>query len=157
MKCTCLRCILLAPANKVWGKVMFLHVYTCLSFLFRGGSLYDVTSCMAAWSHVPSRRSLSLVPCGVCLPGVCLYGVWLQGKLGRRPPEPEKRAVRILLKCFLVFGWICSVQFVPSCYLLSLIFAANVVVKKRLLNEFRVMETCLCVTVVFCRQKVKTA
>ena len=32
----------------------------CLS---TGWSLYDVTSCLAPWSHVPSRWSLSLVPC----------------------------------------------------------------------------------------------
>ena len=28
-----------------------------------GGSLYDVTSSLAAWAYVPSRGSLSLVPC----------------------------------------------------------------------------------------------
>ena len=28
-----------------------------------GGSLYDVISCLAAWSHIPSRGSVSLVPC----------------------------------------------------------------------------------------------
>ena len=36
-----------------------------------GGSPYDVTSCLDAWSHVPSRGSLSLVPCSFCW-GLCL-------------------------------------------------------------------------------------
>ena len=42
---------------------MFLQV--CVSHSVHGGgrSLYDVTSCLAAWSHVPSRGSLSLGPC----------------------------------------------------------------------------------------------
>ena len=60
---------LLPPANEVWGKVMFLHMSAIL-FIGEAG-LYDVTSCLAPWSHVPSRGSLSLVPCsfqgGLCL------------------------------------------------------------------------------------------
>ena len=69
------RC-LLPPGNKVWGKVMF---YTCLSFCPHGGSgsLYDVTSCLAAWPHIPSGVSLSLAPCsflGVLRPGVSVRG-----------------------------------------------------------------------------------
>ena len=35
---------LLPPANEVWGKVIVSHV-----------SLYDVMSCLADWSHVPSE------------------------------------------------------------------------------------------------------
>ena len=56
----------LPPAN-VWGKVMFL--LACV-ILFRGGgegrSLYDDTSCLVAWSPVPSRglRLWSHVPSG---------------------------------------------------------------------------------------------
>ena len=51
---------LLLPANEVWGKVIFSQV--CVNHsVHRGGrgSLYDVTSCWAAWSHVPTRGSLS--------------------------------------------------------------------------------------------------
>ena len=43
---------LLPVANKVWGKVMFLLVSV---ILFIGVSLYDVTFCLAAWSHVPPK------------------------------------------------------------------------------------------------------
>ena len=43
--------------SEVWGQVMFLHVEGWKV------SLYDVTSCLAACSHVPSGGSLSLVPC----------------------------------------------------------------------------------------------
>ena len=55
----------------------------CLS---TGGSLYDVTSCLAAWSHVPSRGPLSLAPCsfqGVSVPGRMFFlgGFSVQGNL----------------------------------------------------------------------------
>ena len=49
---------LLPHANKIWGKVIFSQA--CVSHsVHGGGSLYDVTSCLAGWSHVPSRGSLS--------------------------------------------------------------------------------------------------
>ena len=67
----------LPPANEVWGKVMFL--LACLILFTGGGSLYDVTSCQAAWSHVPSS------PCssgGLCLEGGSLSRESLSG----RPP-----------------------------------------------------------------------
>ena len=112
------RC-LLPPGNKVWGKVMF---YTCLSFYPHGGSgsLYDVTSCLAAWPHIPSGVSLSLAPCsflGVLRPGVSVRGLGgfsVQGYLfgvsltrdprGQRPPYDKERPVRILLECILVLS-----------------------------------------------------
>ena len=58
---------------------------------FPWGSLCDVISCLAAWSHVPSRGSLSLVPCsfqGVSVQGVSVQrvsdqGVSLQESLSR--------------------------------------------------------------------------
>ena len=73
--------------------------------------MYDVTSCMAAWSHVPSRGYLSLVPCS--LQGVSAWGslsrevhVHLGSLEGDRlplpPMESEKWTVHILLECFLV-------------------------------------------------------
>ena len=69
----------LPPVNEVWGKTMFLHVSVILS---KGeGGLYDVTSCLDAWSRDPF---LSLVPRS--------FG---EGGLSR---ESKKRAVRIL--CF---------------------------------------------------------
>ena len=42
----------LPPANEVAGRLCF---YTSLSVILLRGSLYDVTSCPAAWSHVLSR------------------------------------------------------------------------------------------------------
>ena len=61
-----------------------------------GGSLYDVTSCLVAWSHVPSR--------GVSVSGpMFLRGGLCQGEpLDRDPPYGEEWAVRILLECILV-------------------------------------------------------
>ena len=62
---------LLLPAKDVWGNVLFLHLFVCSL-----GSLYDVTSCLAAWCHVPSRGVSvwdSLCPGGLCL-GVCVQG-----------------------------------------------------------------------------------
>ena len=47
----------------------------------RGGSLYDVTACLAAWSHVPSGGSLSMdvSAWGVSVQGVSVWGVSVQG------------------------------------------------------------------------------
>ena len=63
------------------------------------GSLYDVTSCLAAWCHVPFRRSLSLVPCSFwgslsLVPCSCQGGGVWYGK---------EWVVRILLECILVW------------------------------------------------------
>ena len=63
----------LLPANELWGKVMFLQVSVILSM--GGGVLYDVTSCLAAWSHVPSRGSLSLVTCSF-MGGFIVSDLW---------------------------------------------------------------------------------
>ena len=85
------------------------------------GSLYDVTSCLAAWSHVP-RRFLSLVPCsfqGVSVQGKgslsrgreslsmergsMFRGSLSMGSLSGRPhPVGEEWAVRIQLERMLV-------------------------------------------------------
>ena len=91
---------------------MFLHRSVILS---RGwGSLYDITSYLASWSHVPLRRSLSRWPLcrGSLSKGVSVQeslsrglcpGVSVQGGLCRETPslQSEKQMVRILLECFL--------------------------------------------------------
>ena len=71
---------------------MFLHMSVILSR--RRGSLNDVTSCLAAWFHVPSGRSL---PGEVSVGG---GGALCQGD----SPYSEKWTVCILLECFLVTG-----------------------------------------------------
>ena len=49
----------LPPANEVWGKVIFSQARVSHSVRGGGGvSLYNVTSCLAVWSHVPSGGSL---------------------------------------------------------------------------------------------------
>ena len=71
-----------------------------------GGSLYDVTSCLAAWSHVPSRGSLVTCSFGGTL---SWGGGSVQGDCQEEPPSPsdrgplygEERAVSILLEYFL--------------------------------------------------------
>ena len=57
--------------------------------LFTG--VYNVTSCLAAWSHVPSRGSMGLCPWshvpsrGVSVQGVSVQrGIWLGRSLSRR-------------------------------------------------------------------------
>ena len=75
---------------------MFSEV--CVSHsVHRGwGSLYDVASCLATWSHVPSRGSLSLVPCsfqgGLCHGGsLSRGGVLCSGGVSvGRPPRIRK-------------------------------------------------------------------
>ena len=81
----------LPPANEVWGKVIISEACVILVMGWGWWSLYDVTSCLAAWSHVPSwgfclwshvpsmgslfRGSLSW---GLCL-GVSVYGSLSRG------------------------------------------------------------------------------
>ena len=84
----------------------------CQSFCPRG-SLYDVTSCLGAWSHVPSVGEVS-VPGPMFLFGGLCVGVSVQGgfcsagsmsgSLSETPPPQygEEWAVHILLECFLV-------------------------------------------------------
>ena len=58
---------------------------------------------LPVWSHVPS---LGYGPGGYGPRGYGPRGYGPRGsgprKVGRYPPEPQKRAVRILLECFLV-------------------------------------------------------
>ena len=55
--------------------------------------------CLAAWSHVPSGGSLSLVPCS-------FQGVSVQGdSVGETPLYGEQRVVRILPECILVLKY----------------------------------------------------
>ena len=52
-----------------------VFIGVCLS---TGGFLYDVTSCLAVWSHVPSGGSLYLVPCSLSGGGgLCQEGGFL--------------------------------------------------------------------------------
>ena len=83
--------------NKYYRSLKQGNIFTgvCQSFCPQGGgSLYDVTSCLTTWSHVlpgkgvsvpwshiPSGRSLCLVPCS--FQGCPSMGVSLQGSLWR--------------------------------------------------------------------------
>ena len=58
----------LPPASEVWGKIIFSEA--CGSHSVHRGSLYDVTSCLAAWFHVPSVGGLHLWS-QVSLKGLC--------------------------------------------------------------------------------------
>ena len=92
---------------------MFLHLP--VSHSVHRGSLYDVTSCLAAWSHIPSEGVSVLCPMflgggggrsvsrrgpypGVSVQKGSLFrGVSVQGIAIARTLRSEKRAVRILL------------------------------------------------------------
>ena len=63
-----------------------VFTFVCHSVHRRIRSLYGVTSCLADWSHVPSRGSLSLVPCS-------FWGFLLAGSLFR---ESLSRQVSVL-------------------------------------------------------------
>ena len=73
---------------------------TCFSNHTGGGSLYDVTSCLAAWSqgglclwpHVPSRGLClgDLCPGGLCPGNLCQGGVSVQGVSVGRPLQSQK-------------------------------------------------------------------
>ena len=83
--------------SNYYNPQTFLHVSVILSTGRGRRSLYNVTSCPAAWSHVPSEGCLSLVPCsfwrslsgvlfrrgslsvGLCLGDLCLGGLCLGG------------------------------------------------------------------------------
>ena len=79
--------------------ILVLHVSVILS---TGGSLYEITSCLGASSHVPSG---GLCPWSHVPPGgfSVQRGSLSRGSLFRGdPPESEKWAVCIPLECFLV-------------------------------------------------------
>ena len=93
-------------------------VFTGVFLRGKGVYLFDVTSCwlpgpmilregLCALSHVPSRGSayggMGYVYRGR-LPTEGEGGLPTEERLDRHPPEPEKRAVHILLECFLVIN-----------------------------------------------------
>ena len=82
--------IITARRRSLWQGNVFTPV--CL---FTLGSLYDVTSCLTAWSHVPSKAV------SVSGPMFLLGGLPPEG-VGQTLPRTGKRVVRILLECFLV-------------------------------------------------------
>ena len=56
------------------------NVFAPVCHSVQGGSLYDVTSCLAAWSHIPSGGSLSRGSLsGVSVQGGSLSGVSVGG------------------------------------------------------------------------------
>ena len=78
-----------------------IFIGVCQSFW---GPLYDVTSCLAAWSHVLwGRGSPMLLPAGLCPERLCPEeGLCLGASVQKPPPVRLGEAVRILLKWFLV-------------------------------------------------------
>ena len=82
-------CTSLPPANEVWGKVIFLHLFV---ILFTGGGL---PQCMLGY-HPPG-------------PGA--HTPPAQSMLG---DTVNARAVRILLECYLVFYKLCKLCFIKT-------------------------------------------
>ena len=91
-----LRPCLLPHAKEVWGKVAFSH--PCV-ILFTGGGLHPG----------------GLLPRGPCIPrggdsasrGVCIRGHWADPHFGILRHTVKERAVPVLLKCILVFVYVC--------------------------------------------------
>ena len=95
-------------------------MFLLASVILSGGSPYDATSCLAAWSHVPSGGSLSQVPCSFL--GVPVSGPmsWLQESLSpvpcsfwgvsltETPLYDKEGVVRSLLECILVCQYFLS-------------------------------------------------
>ena len=78
------------------------NVFTHVCNSVHRGPLYDVTSCLVAWSHVPSGGLCpwSHVPSrGLCLGRHCPEN---PQKTHRHRDPTFKRALRILLECALV-------------------------------------------------------
>ena len=104
---------LLPPANEDLGKVMFL----CLSVILFTGGLASQHASQVTWPGMVCIGGGGSLPPGGCLSlGVCIQGEGLHpgGRLGR-PPQAlwdmvNKRAVRILLECILVFKSYSHVQ-----------------------------------------------
>ena len=99
----------LPPANEVWGKVMFLHVSVhgevCLQ-REQGDLPTEVEGCLpkegVGQTPTPGTRKVGGPTQGK---GFRLWGEgWsaYRGGWADPPLEPETRAVRILLECFLV-------------------------------------------------------
>ena len=68
----------------------------CVSHSVQSGPLYDVTSCLAAWSHVPSGNfsvHRGLCPGGLCEGCLCERGISVKGgslcESGQRTPSPN--------------------------------------------------------------------
>ena len=62
MKTSCIHCYVVTTRKLSLGQGnAFTSIYHAVDV--GRGSLYDVTSCLADWSHVPSGVPMSLVPC----------------------------------------------------------------------------------------------
>ena len=96
---------------------------TCLSVILftRGGDLqYGVTSCLAAWPHVPFSR--------VSVQGGSLSkGVSIQGVSVGRPPRIRKRVVCILLECFLAENNRVDPEWVATHFQVTPLFSVKIV------------------------------
>ena len=96
---TLLKIVIIAVRKRSLGQGNVFRSM-CQSFWSERRSLYDITSCLTAWSHVSSRAPLSLVPCsfqgvsvqrGLCLgslsrrlfvqEGLCFWGAMSRGSL----------------------------------------------------------------------------
>ena len=85
--------LLLSPANEAAGRYCFymnLSVYKGEGSTPKGSSSRGV--CFQGCLHLRGSASRGIFFSGSLHPGVC----------GKPPREPEKRAVRILVECFLV-------------------------------------------------------
>ena len=102
--CILLECILLPPANEVWGKVIFLHLSVIL-FTVILDQVHPPGQVHPPWTGTPPDQVHPPLGPGTPSPGTRYTPLWAQVP----PPEQcmlgdtgNKRAVRILLECILV-------------------------------------------------------
>ena len=86
--------LLLPPANEVWGKVIFLHLFV---ILFTGGGMHGQWGgwgmCMVGGVHAGGGACVARGVCMPCTPHAAWY---------HEIRSVNERAVRILLECILV-------------------------------------------------------
>ena len=102
--------VLLPPANEVWGKVIFLHLFV---ILFTGG----VPGLGGAWSRRVPGPGGCLVPGGVPGQRGC---AWSRGAWWRPPPPPGRLLLRPYASywnAFLLVIKLSFIRLISSCRL----------------------------------------
>ena len=100
--------VFLPPANEVWGKVIFLHLFVILFTGVGGGGgipaciAGGIPACLAAGGGAIPACIAGGIPACLAVGGACSGGSAPGGGWRKSPGRLQLRAVRILLECILV-------------------------------------------------------